>query len=142
MNSQRWPKAVEASKPDLYFLIDTIHEEWVQYQASRAAATATLPPHSLLDLCIMLVSQLDALEVDREKWWTSPDSRAKRQRFELEGNQKNLSELHKINNNTIASFESLTAKLGGFVKWGLGMNGGVFELLNAHKVVSGTRTSG
>jgi hypothetical protein len=134
---QRWPKAVEAAKSDLNFLVDSIHDEWTRYQDSKTKLAATPLPESLLELCRLLVAQLDDLEVDRETWWTSPESRAKRQRFELEGNQRNLSELHKINNNTISSFESLQAKLGGFVKWSLGMKGGVFELKHAHKVATG-----
>lgn len=128
---------MEQNKPDLNFLVDSIHDEWVNFQEAKLKVARTSIPDSLTELCRMLSSQLDALEVDREKWWSSPESRAKRQRFELEGNQKNLSELHKINNSTIASFESLSAKLGGFVKWSLGINGGVFELLNAHRVRSG-----
>lgn len=131
---QRWPKAVEASKTDLDFLVDSIHDEFVEYQQSKAKSVTIPLPKSLLELCCTLSHQLDALEIERENWWTSPESRAKRLRFEQEGSQKNLSELHKINNNTSASFEALYARLGVFVKWSLGMNGGIFELLNAHKV--------
>jgi hypothetical protein len=60
-----------------------------------------------------------------------------RRKFELEGDQKKLSELHKINNATTMRFEEMQAKFGGFVKWSLGMNGGVFELENAWRVHGG-----
>lgn len=133
---QRWPKAVEDSKPDLIFLVYNVHDELVKHQESKGNLATTPPPKSLLEACRMLYDQMNVLETDREKWWTSPQSRAKRTKFELEGDQKNLSELHKINNNTITSFEAISARFGGFVKWGLGMNGGVFELLNADKVVT------
>lgn len=133
---KRWPKAVEASKPDLNFLVDSIHDEWAQYQESKLRLPTAPVPKALLDLCRMLYDQLNVLETDRERWWMSPQSRAKRTRFEQEGNQKNLSELHKINNNTSTSFEELSARFGAFVKWSLGMNGGVIELLNAHKAIT------
>lgn len=128
---------MEACKSDLDFLVDSVHDEFVEYEKSKGKLTAAPPPESLVELCRTLYHQLDALKDEREKWWSAPESRAKRTRFELNGDQKNLSELHKINNTTSASFESISARFGAFVKWGLGMNGGVFELLNAHKVSKG-----
>lgn len=150
---ERWPKPVEASKKDLIFLVDSIHTEYIQYNNVKRSTPNAPPPDALLDLCRMLSDQLDALEVDREAWWTSPEKRAMRQRLEADLDQKRLSALHKINNSCIESIEGLSAKLvsagepdvdgfelirlnlqGGFVKWSLNMNGGVWELMNGHKV--------
>ncbi|KAK4629411.1 hypothetical protein CLAFUR4_08631 [Fulvia fulva] len=131
---ERWPKPVEASKKDLIFLVDSIHTEYIQYNNVKRSTPNAPPPDALLDLCRMLSDQLDALEVDREAWWTSPEKRATRQRLEADLDQKRLSALHKINNSCIESIEGLSAKLGGFVKWSLNMNGGVWELMNGHKV--------
>jgi hypothetical protein len=40
-----------------------------------------------------------------------------------------LTELHKINNAAVERIEGMEATLGGFVRWSLGMEGGVEELL-------------
>jgi hypothetical protein len=130
----RWPKPVEASKPDLDFLVTTTHDTYTHYQHLRQNSPNTPIPESLLDQLRLLSKLLNSLEDDRETWWTSPEKRDMRKKFELEGNQKDLSQLHKINNATMVRFEEMQAKLGVFVKWSLGMNGGVFELENAWRV--------
>jgi hypothetical protein len=40
-----------------------------------------------------------------------------------------LTELHKINNSAVDRIEGMEAKLGGFVRWSFGLEGGVEELL-------------
>lgn len=122
---ERWPKSVEAHKRDLNFLVDAIHDEYLKYQAKKLNTPSTTLPSSLLELLRTLSHQLDVLESDREIWWTSPEKRALRQHPETESDQKRLSELHKINNTTVSSIETLEAKLGQFVRWGLGLNGGI-----------------
>jgi hypothetical protein len=42
--------------------------------------------------------------------------------------------LHKINNDVNERIETMSAKLGTFVKWSLGLNGGIWELQKGHKV--------
>lgn len=95
------------------------------------------PPESLLELLKTLAEQLDVLESERETWWTSPEKRALRKRLEDNCDQRKLSDLQKINNTTASSLEALSAKLGGFVRWSLGMKGGVWELVHASKVKGG-----
>lgn len=46
-----------------------------------------------------------------------------------EGDAKKATEIHKINNATISKIESVEARVGGFVKWALGIDGGVEALL-------------
>ena len=43
--------------------------------------------------------------------------------------ERKLMELHKINNAAVERIEGMEAKLGGFVRWSLGLEGGVEELL-------------
>jgi hypothetical protein len=42
--------------------------------------------------------------------------------------------LHKINNDVNERIETMSAKLGTFVKRSLGLNGGIWELQKGHKV--------
>jgi hypothetical protein len=43
--------------------------------------------------------------------------------------ERKLTELHKINNAAVERIEGMEAKLGRFVRWSLGLEGGVEELL-------------
>lgn len=52
----------------------------------------------------------------------------------MAGEQRKLSDLHKINNTTIDSIKSLSAKLGAYGKWTLGLNGGIGEPMNVEQV--------
>jgi hypothetical protein len=79
-------------------------------------------PDSLLDILRLLATVLEELESDRQKWWTSPEKREQRRRLEEEVDQRKLSALHKINNETNERIEAMSAKLGLFVQWSLGMN--------------------
>jgi len=51
-----------------------------------------------------------------------------RRKLESDGDQKRLTELHKINNETRSKLESMQAKSAMFCRWGLRMNGGIREL--------------
>ncbi|KAI5366340.1 hypothetical protein Slin15195_G078600 [Septoria linicola] len=130
----RWPKPVESHKSDFNFLVDTIHTGWDAYIERKLGRSELSVPEDLLELLRLLADLLETLEEERSTWWKSPEKRALRQRLEHGCEQRKLSDLHKINNTTMSSIESLNAKLGLFVKWSLGMNGGVWELMNAHKV--------
>lgn len=46
-----------------------------------------------------------------------------------DGDAKKVTEIHKINNAAISRIESVGARVGGFVKWALGIDGGVEALL-------------
>lgn len=137
-SSSCWPKALERSKPDLDFLVTSAHDEYTAFQVAQTLVDKSAPaPETLLDLLRPLASLLEDLEEERQKWWTSPEKRELRQRLEKECEQKKLSELHKINNTTIERIEAMDAKLGQFVRWSLGMNGGVWELMQCGKVNGG-----
>lgn len=46
-----------------------------------------------------------------------------------EGDAKKAIEIHKINNATISKIESVEARVGGFAKWALAIEGGIEALL-------------
>jgi hypothetical protein len=60
--------------------------------------------------------------------WKSKTPLIKQLKEEVSSERK-LTELHKINNAAVERMEGMEAKLGGFVRWSLGMEGGVEELL-------------
>lgn len=131
----RWPKPLEAAVKDIDFLITTAHDD---YEANKSkCATKTTIPESLLDVLRLLSTALDELEADREKWWSAPEKRELRKRLNADCDQKRLTELHKINNATTQRIESMQGRLGTFVKWSLGMNGGIWELVQGGKVKTG-----
>lgn len=69
--------------------------------------------------------------------WMAPEKKELRRRLDADCDQKRMTELHKINNATSDRIEGMQAKLGTFVKWSLGMNGGVWELVQGAKVKAG-----
>lgn len=131
----RWPKPLEEPVKDITFLVSTSHDE---YESNKTACQKkTTIPESLLDTLRLLAAALEELDSDREKWWSSDDKRAMRKRLDAEctsESQRKLTDLHKINNATNEKIESMKAKLGVFCKWSLGMNGGVWELVEGAKV--------
>lgn len=132
---------MEPHKKDIDFLVTSAHDE---YSASRSKAPNTTKPvkasDSLLEMLRLLFPLLEDMESDREKWWTSPQKRERRKKLEPECDQKELSELHNINNEVTESIEVMNGRLGTFVKWSLGMNGGVWELVAcANEVASASK---
>jgi hypothetical protein len=91
-------------------------------------------PETLLDILRLTSAAVDELEKGREAWWMSPEKKAMRRRLDEECNQAKLTELHKINNATAERIEAMQARLGTFVKWTIGFNGGVWELVESAKV--------
>lgn len=134
----RWPKPLEHHQADLDFLITSAHDDYIAYQTQKQSNKDAPTPESLLDVLRLLATVLEDLEEDRQKWWSSPEKREQRRRLDEECNQKKLSELHKINNSTMERIEAMSAKLGQFVKWSLGMNGGIWELQEGAKVAEAT----
>ena len=131
----RWPKPLEEPVKDLEFVITTAHDE---YEANKAACSEkTTIPDPLLEVLRLLSTALDELENDRAKWWSTPEKRDLRKRLDADCDQKRLTELHKINNTTRDRIEEMQVKLGKFLKWTLGMDGGVWELVNGGKVGKG-----
>ena len=127
----RWPKDMEPHKKDIDFLVTSAHDEYSTSRPKSPSKTAdSLKAYdSLLEILRLLSALLEDIESDREKWWTSPRKREQRKNLEMECDQKKLSELHKINNKVTERIEAMNARLGMFVKWSLGMNGGVWELV-------------
>lgn len=136
----RWPKDMEYHKGDIKFLVESAHDEYstsrpkTDKDASQTTTQAVKASEALLELLRLLATLLSEVESDREKWWTSPHKREQRKNLELECNQKKLSNLHKINNTVSECIESISARPGMFVKWSLGMNGGVWEVEASAKV--------
>ncbi|KAK5138108.1 hypothetical protein LTR08_004803 [Meristemomyces frigidus] len=131
----RWPKPLESPIKDIDFIVTTAHDD---YEANKASCRdRTTIPASLLDALRLLATAIDELEADREKWWMAPEKKELRRRLNADCDQKKLTELQKINNATTDRIEAMQAKLGTFVKWSLGMNGGIWELVESAKVKGG-----
>jgi len=131
----RWPKPLEHHKSDIGFLVTSAHDEYTTHKSQHPTDSSKKPtaPESLLDILRILATLLEELESDRQKWWTSPEKREQRRRLEEQADQRKLSALHKINNETNDRIEAMSAKLGLFMKWSLGMNGGIWELREGYK---------
>ena len=130
----QWPKPLGAQIKDIHFLITTAHDD---YEANRPACQSrSTIPASLLDVLRLLATAMDELEVDREKWWMAPEKKELRRRLDAQGDYGKLTKLQKINNTTSERIEAMQARLGTFVRWSLGMNGGVWELVGSARVGS------
>jgi hypothetical protein len=100
---------------------------------SSTSATTTTNTNAqtkpLLSLLRTLSASLTSLEHERAAWWKSKTPLIKALKDEVSGqSEKRLTELHKINNSAIERLEGMEAKLGGFVRWTMGVKGGVEEL--------------
>jgi hypothetical protein len=141
--SARWPKPLEPCIADLHFLITCVHDKhaaWEKQQksltstrTSSTSATTTTNTNAqtkpLLSLLRTLSASLTSLEHERAAWWKSKTPLIKALKDEVSGqSEKRLTELHKINNSAIERLEGMEAKLGGFVRWTMGVKGGVEEL--------------
>jgi hypothetical protein len=146
--SARWPKPLEPSISDLHFLITCIHDHHAAWEKQQKTLTATnttttlttsynsttttnanTQTKPLLSLLRTLSASLTSLEHERAAWWKSKTPLIKALKDEVSGqSEKRLTELHKINNSAIERLEGMEAKLGGFVRWTMGVKGGVEEL--------------
>ncbi|KAK3678386.1 hypothetical protein LTR78_001683 [Recurvomyces mirabilis] len=102
--------------------LEASHDEYAKNEA--ASTNRESIPEALLEILRLLAAAVESLETDRAKWWATPEKRELRRRLEADCGQKPLTELHKINNTTIERIETMQAKLGRFLKWSLGMDGG------------------
>lgn len=135
----RWPKPLEHHKADINLLVTTAHGEYTKQESQKqSGSTASKPAQSeaLLEILRLLAGSLEDVGNDRQKWWSSPEKRDQRRRLEEEHKQQKLGAVHKIINDVNERVEAMNAKLGLFVKWSLGMNGGIWELQEGHKVNS------
>ncbi|KAI7160456.1 hypothetical protein KC349_g3423 [Hortaea werneckii] len=128
----RWPKPLESAVQNIKFLVQTIHTD---YEANKPQCTIKETiPEDLLENLRLLSLALEQPDHDGEAWWYSPEKKEQRRRLEGEGQERKIVELQKINNAATAMVEGMQAKLGLFVKWSLGMNGGIWELEQGGKV--------
>lgn len=130
----RWPKPLEHHKGDIDFLVTAAHEEYTTHQSMKENNKDKSALEEFPELLRLLATLLDQVEADRQSWWTSPEKREQRRRLDADCDQKKLTELHKINNGVAERIEAMSARLGLFVKWSLGMKGGVWELQHGDKV--------
>lgn len=159
--SARWPKPLESSIADLQFLITCAHDQHAEWQATltkpnntpsttnkpnipaNGQSTAPPPPPSLLSLLRTLSASLTSLSHERSAWWKSKTPLIKQLKAEESGtSEKKLMELQKINNSAVDRIEGMEAKLGGCVRWSLGMRGGVWELVALGRVQDGEGVDG
>lgn len=124
----RWPKPVEPSVAALNTLITASHNAYTTYGIQKSTNKSLPIPVSLLTILRALAAKIQTLEDERQAWWSSPEKRAQRERMKEEGEQKKLAELHKINNTAAENVEAMKARFGMFLRWGVGMVGGVEEL--------------
>ena len=124
----RWPKPLEHPIADVNFLVTCGHDEFIAFQKTKQSDKKAPTTEKLLDVLRLLASALEELEAGQQAWWTSPGKREQRRRLDEECDQKTLSELHRIDNSTEERIEAISAKLGSFVKWSVGLNGGMSSL--------------
>jgi hypothetical protein len=85
---------------------------------------------ALPSLLRTLKGALTSLSHERSAWWKSKSPLIKQLKEDVSGqSERRLTELHKINNSAVDRIEGMEAKLGGFVRWSFGLEGGVEELL-------------
>ena len=117
---------------DLQFLMTFIHsqhEAWEESEVTKRNDNNDARS-ALLSLLRTLSGALTSLGHERTAWWKSKTALIKQLKQEVSGqSERKLMELHKINNSVVDRIEGMEAKLGGFVRWGLGLEGGVEELL-------------
>ena len=139
----RWPKPLEHYQADIELLVTSAHDEYEKSKAQGSSNTdstkAAQAKVALLDNLRTLADLLEEVDSDRQKWWTTPEKREMHQRLQEEGDQQKLSNLHKINNDVNERVEAMNAKLGQFVRWSLGISGGVWELQYGGRVDTGWR---
>lgn len=128
--SGRWPKPLESSVNDLKFLLTCIHSEQEQIESHDQKNNENSRDALLSSLCD-LSAMLTSLKHERTTWWKSKAPMIKQLKEEVSGtSERKLTELHKINNACTERIEGMEAKLGLYVRWSLGLKGGVEELLN------------
>jgi hypothetical protein len=125
---ERWPKPLEDTNQDITFLADTIHNSWANHSKRKPEHPDEPVPHEILELLRLLGEFLEALQEQRSAWWMSPEKRALRKHLEDGGEQRKLSDLHKINNATMSNIESLNARLGVVCAVPPSFPSGVFDL--------------
>ena len=139
----RWPIPLGHYQADIELLVTSAHDGYEKSKAQGSSNTdstkAAQAKGALLDNLRTLADLLEEVDSDRQKWWTTPEKREMRQRLQEEGDQQKLSNLHKINNDVNEHVEAMNAKLGQFVKWSLGISGGVWELQYGGRVDTGGR---
>ena len=129
-SSARWPKPLEPSISDLNFLIICVHDQHEAWKKSENADTCK----ALLSLLRTLSGALTSLGHERSAWWKSKTPLIKQLKTEVSGqSERKLTELHKINNSAVDRIEGMEAKVGGFVRWSLGLEGGLEELLKGEE---------
>lgn len=154
-NGSRWPNPTTSSVEDVIFLATTCHEQYSSWQSkartsqvspSLSSATfsasversTTTPdikvsktaPKTLHEDTCLLVTAVKDLEDQRQSWWAGKFGMVRKLQDSChEGDAEKATEIHKINNTTIGKIESVEARAGGFVKWALGIEGGVEALL-------------
>lgn len=134
--SARWPKPVESSIADLNFLVTYAHDQHEAWQKSQQNqdgtnnATVTDPLAALLETLRTLSTALTPFERERMAWWKGKAALVKKLNLDVGADgQAKLTELHKINNCARERVEVMEARLGGFVKWTCGVEGGVEALM-------------
>ena len=133
--SARWPKPLESSISDLSFLITCIHTQHVAWKKAEATNTDTDNARgALISLLRTLSGALTSLRHERTAWWKSKTPLIKQLKENVSGqSERKLTELHKINNSAVERIEGMEAKLGGFVRWSLGLEGDVEALLKGEE---------
>lgn len=72
------------------------------------------------------------------QWWKSKAALLKWLKEDLDlKSEGRVRELHKINNSATERIEAMRAKVGVFVKWSLGMEGGLAALSEANAEAEG-----
>ncbi|KAM0718415.1 hypothetical protein Q7P37_005485 [Cladosporium fusiforme] len=137
-SSSRWPKPLEQSISDLNFMVKCAHDEHETWRRTHQPSAKVPPPNSLLELLGTITTAIASLECERVEWWKSKTPLIKELKESLDGkSEKKLTELHKINNSAVERIEAMEAKVGGFVRWSLGVEGGLAAVAEVGSGVAG-----
>lgn len=135
-SSGRWPKPLESSIADLNFLVTCIHSEQEHINRNDEKDTSNDDKgicnscDALFSLLRDLHAMLTSLDHERAAWWKSKAPMIRQLKEEVSTtSERKLTELHKINNACTERIEGMEAKLGLYVRWSLGLKGGIEELL-------------
>ena len=129
------PKPLETPVKEFKSYLPTAHKAASEYESvprgngdSKSTAvdkTRTKAYEALKDSIQILSLTMDCIEDARSVWWNEPAKKEQRGRLLEEGDSIKLGRMNAVNNACVQMIGDVRGALGRFVRWGMGMNGGV-----------------
>ncbi|KAK0622105.1 hypothetical protein DIS24_g11398 [Lasiodiplodia hormozganensis] len=113
------PKPLEPTLSSLRDLIKHAHPEAKAYSNTTTKAAKNELRTKLTKTTVLIRTNLDLLDQERDEWWKTK-AQLRRQLAEA-GDEEKLKKLHLINNSITAMMRDMRARLGVWVRWGLGV---------------------